>query len=226
MKYRHFKNTGNLIEEGVKLLREHMQMTCTVPHAVMLSGGRTPLPIYESIAGEPFASSGNLYLLMSDERMAPRDSPENNLANADQMITALHIPGARILAVNTALPHKEAAQDYNDAISGFFAQGGRLTLSLLGIGADGHTASLFSISDLDNTAGKYAVPILRSPPPYRVSITPDTIKRAERIVFLAVGKEKEEIVRRLRTNPDSVIAGRVVENVSNVEIWCAQDGTK
>jgi 6-phosphogluconolactonase/glucosamine-6-phosphate isomerase/deaminase len=66
---------------------------------------------------------------------------------------------------------------------------------------------------------KFAVAVPHAPSFERVTSTPRTIIKAERIVFLAIGKEKEEIVAKFQREPDSIIAGQVVKNALNIELW-------
>lgn len=221
MQFRKFQTIESLIAEGVNLLNEHMQIRSETPHAIMLSGGHTPLPIYDSIAEHPFPVSDQLYIMMSDERMVPDDSPDNNLAETSRMLRTLGIPPAKILKVHTNLSSSAAADRYNNDIANFFTNKGRLTLALLGLGTDGHTASIFSPDDLMHTHDKFAIAVPHAPSFERISSTPRTITSAERIVFLAVGKEKEKIVSKFQNNPDLVIAGQVVKNASNIELWFA-----
>jgi 6-phosphogluconolactonase len=135
------------------------------------------------------------------------------------MISALRIPSGRVLKVRTTLGLPEAADRYDSEIRDFFRKKGRLTLALLGLGADGHTASLFSAGDLDRCKDRFAIPVPGAGPFNRVSVTPAVIRQAGRIVFLVAGNEKEEIAARLRSKPETVIAGQVVKNAPNVELW-------
>jgi 6-phosphogluconolactonase len=218
---RNFNDRNTMIIEAANLLQKHMQMGRKGRHAIMLSGGRTPLPIYERIADSPFKVSPELHIMMSDERMVPENSPDNNFKNAANMISSLGIPGKRILKVRTSLPLETAAMRYNDDIAAFFRQEGRLTLALLGLGADGHTASLFRDSDLLASRGKFAIPVSLTPLFDRVSATPDTIKRAEQIIFITSGREKNAVIDMLNTDPDSVIAGQVTKGTAGTELWYA-----
>lgn len=222
IQFRKFQTMESLITEGVKLLREYMQIRNETPHAIMLSGGRTPLPIYNSIAEHPFPVSDQLYIMMSDERMVPDNSPENNLAKTSRMLAMLGIPSTRIFKVQTNLPAHAAAERYNNDISAFFTNKGHLTLALLGLGMDGHTASIFSSQDITKGQNNFAIAVSHAGSLTRVSSTSRTIAMAKKIVFLAVGKEKEEIVTKFNNNPDSVIAGQVVKDASNIELWFAE----
>jgi len=226
IKYRNFNTFNKLVAEAVNLLKEHMQVRLDQPHAIMLPGGQTPLPAYKAIELNPFPVSSMLHIMMSDERMVPETSPENNFAQISRMLSSLAIPSGRIIKVHTGLSCRKAALQYDSDISAFFAGSGRLTLAMLGLGADGHTASLFSAGDIEKVQDRFAIPVIRDTTPDRVSVTRGTITRAGKIVFLAAGAEKENIIARLRQEPDSVIAGQAVKSASSVELWFSKESNK
>lgn len=216
-----FKNGNTLIKAAAGLLKEYMQAQSNDPHAIMLPGGRTPIPVYREIADNPFTVSAGLHIMMSDERMAPENSGNNNFALTTEMLSSLGIGKNRIMKVDTSLDLDAAAARYDRDICHFFRNNGRLSLALLGMGTDGHTASLFRTEDIENARGRFAIPVSGEPAFARVSVTPETIRKAERIVFLVTGKEKETVIAGLMNNPDSVIAGLVAGSTRNTEIWFA-----
>ena len=98
---------------------------------------------------------------------------------------------------------------------------GRITLGLLGLGADGHTASLFTPEDVARGENLYAVAVPHEPKPDRISVTPELLRRVERLVILVAGPEKNAIVTKLMETPDQVVAGLVLRNATSIEIWQA-----
>ena len=82
-----------------------------------------------------------------------------------------------------------------------------------------HTRSLFSAADLAAAAGRFAVAVRREIPPDRISLAPASLARSKRIVLLAVGPEKREIIRRFLDAPGSTTAGRALMNCDNGEMW-------
>ncbi len=189
----------------------------------MLSGGKTPLDTFRHLAQNPVPIIDKLHLLWSDERLVPRDSPESNFGNTQGLVTALGIPPEKLIAVSTDLPMEMAAQDYHDQIQAFLDHGGTLPLGLLGLGSDGHTASLFSVEDARRETGCWAIPVRRSTPPGRVSITRELLARFERLLFIVTGADKREILKRFRDEPETIPAGWAVREVNQVEVWCWLD---
>ncbi|TLY93999.1 MAG: hypothetical protein E6K44_03645, partial [Gammaproteobacteria bacterium] len=116
--------------------------------AIMLSGGTTPLPAYRELARGPLPHD-RLHVLFSDERYVPSDADASNYHQARALLEALALPASAVARVRTELPIEEAASDYERQLAALLNAGVPLGLGLLGLGADGHTASLFGTADLE-----------------------------------------------------------------------------
>jgi 6-phosphogluconolactonase len=223
VKLTHFDQVEDLEQQAAELLAEHFQRPELPRHAVMLTGGNTPLGAYQRLARRPPPIDAGLHLLISDERHVPATDPAHNFAKLQPMIRSLKIDSSRVLRVETAeYSLEESADDYHRQLSRFLEAGGRITLGILGIGADGHVASLFEFVDLDRGADRFALAVPRTPGPDRVSVTRVLLEQIERLVVLATGSQKREIVERLCDAPRETIAGRALESVQDVAIWFAQ----
>ena len=218
---RQFRSTDDLTLAVADLLEERFRHRYGRPHAVMLSGGRTPLAAYDEVARRRTRASDDLYIFLSDERLVPDDSPESNYGHLRPMLERLQLPEGRVMRVGTDLTLKKAAADHDRSLRHFVRDGGRITLGLLGLGADGHTASLFTPDDLARGKGALAVAVSRLKGPDRISVTPDLLKRVEVLIFLAVGRDKQDVVSRLLKEPDSLVAGRAVRDAAAVQLWSA-----
>lgn len=221
MKLSTFDHVSAMEQEALALLREHFGFSCAEPHAVMLTGGRTPLGLYRTLETSPGQVDAGLHLLISDERHVPPDSPENNFARMLPMIHAMGLDDSRVIRVHTELPLRAAARRYHQQLASYLEDDGRITLGILGLGADGHLASLFSLDDVNRGTGRYAVAVPREDGPDRVSVTRGLLLRVERLVFLLAGPEKAQIVDRIINDPHTVTAARVVEDARRVELWYA-----
>jgi 6-phosphogluconolactonase/glucosamine-6-phosphate isomerase/deaminase len=124
-----------------------------------------------------------------------------------------------MLGVRTVLKPEAAADDYGRRVASFLDAGGHISLALLGLGSDGHTASLFSVQDMEAAQGRTAVAVHRAPPPHRVSLTPDILARCRKVVFLVAGEAKTDIVHRILQAPGSVVAAQAVRRAPDVELW-------
>ena len=218
---REFASLAELNAALRDLVQESLQRENAVPHAVMLSGGRTPVPVYEAIAREPFPIAATAWITYTDDRHVPVENPHNNYWSSQPMLEALQVPPERVIRVHPELSLEESAQDFDKKLAGFFEQGGRIALGLLGVGPDGHTCSLFDESDLERGKGRLAIPVYRPDGPDRVSVTLELLSKIERIIFMIAGSEKTDIARQLYDSPETTIAGRAVRHCPQVEIWQA-----
>lgn len=218
MKARIFESAASLAEELAVRIREALEAAGT-SGAVMLAGGRTPLAAYAQLSASPLPGGGRLFL--SDERMAPADSAESNAFQIGPLLAAAGIHGDRFLRVDTSGTLESAAAGYDHALAKLVADGVRIPFGLLGVGADGHTASLFSLEDVaaSRVGGRYAVPVRRTSPPDRISTTPHLLARVEDLVFVVTGGDKAGVVRRLISEPSTIPAGLAVDGHPNVSLW-------
>ena len=218
-----FETAELLSEATAQEILRLIQNKCEEPTGIMLAGGRTPLAAYEIVARTSSPAPGGLHAFFSDERRVPFDSPDNNANNARVMLDALQIPEGNVHRVNTALPVDEAASAYDRELDRFLDRGGRIPLGFLGLGADGHTASLFSRQDVERGADCLALAVRREEGPDRVSVTPRLLSRIERLLFLVSGEEKREIVQTLREKPKTIPAGLAVSGHPNTQVWFASE---
>ena len=216
---RQFASAEALNQEMADLLELHLQGTG--PVAVMLSGGATPVKIYGELCRRGRKASDTVRVLYSDERYVPAGSPESNYGASVPLLSALAIPDSRVFRVHTELEWMDSAAQYHRDLRRFMNGTGRITLGLLGLGADGHTASLFTPDDVARGENLYAVAVPHEPKPDRISVTPELLRRVERLVILAVGPEKGAIVTRLVQFPGKVVAGLALGDALDVEIWQA-----
>ncbi|HET7756620.1 MAG TPA: 6-phosphogluconolactonase [Steroidobacteraceae bacterium] len=191
--------------------------------AIMLSGGTTPLPAYQALgARAPLEHSARLRILFSDERYVPRDSPASNYHRSQPLLAALALPADSVLGVRTELTLEEAALDYERRLTALLDSGARIAPGLLGLGADGHTASLFSAADLERGRGRLAIAVHRPDGLAAVSVTPGFLARVAEPVFVVAGSDKQEVVRALRAQSPELTAWRAVAECPGVELWLDQ----
>ena len=186
---------------------------------IALSGGSTPEAAYEIIKRD-FSAQGNWakwFIFMGDERAVPVDDPRSNLGMATRsMLLGLPIASEQIFAVRTELPPAAAAADYEKRIKEFFGSADtRFDLILLGLGDDGHTASLFPGHSARHEASRlvtWSPPGTLPPPVDRITFTFPLINRARKAVFLMAGEKKKKVVRQLLSkavNPELIPAANV-----------------
>ncbi|MGD0282579.1 MAG: 6-phosphogluconolactonase [Dissulfurispiraceae bacterium] len=168
-----------------------------------LSGGETPVPFYRRLAAEGAGIEWNkIHLFLADERLVPSDSPFSNYNLLSMtLLKNLPVPPRNIHAVNTDGPDSQSsAVKYEEEIKRFFMlRDGDLPefdLILLGLGADGHTASLFpGDGALHDKRRLVRAVILDEKRHDRITLSLPVINNARMVVFLVSGKAKAEVLR-------------------------------
>jgi 6-phosphogluconolactonase len=189
------------------------------PNAIMLAGGHTPLTAYRALGSRPPPHDERLHILFSDERYVPSDSQASNYHQARPLIDALALAPQALLRVRTELPLEEAAADYERALEELLKSGLPIGLGLLGLGADGHTASLFSAADLARARGHLAIAVHRPDGMSAVSVTPELLAQVVTVLFVVAGDDKRDALRALEAQDPKLTAWRAVEDCAQVELW-------
>jgi 6-phosphogluconolactonase len=190
------------IEKGLKLKSQF--------HLV-LTGGTLGVQISEGLVKEfnadPDAFSG-LHIWWSDERFVPADSVERNAFPFHKTVTNMKIVIHQGLASDAAANVDEAVADYALALENV-----DIDLNILGLGPDGHVASLFpGIADIDDIKTVFAIKNSPKPPAERISFTMKTINSAEEVWIVAAGESKADAVTKVIEGDLSVPASYVRGN--------------
>jgi 6-phosphogluconolactonase len=189
--------------------------------AIMLSGGTTPLPAYRALAARRLEHDERLHVLFSDERYVPEDSPASNYRQISPLLEALALPQESLLRVRTELTLEQAAADYEQRLSSLLSSGVHIGLGLLGLGADGHTASLFGAADLARARGRFAITVQRPDGMSAVSVTPELLATVREPLFVVAGSGKDQAVAALIARDPNLTAWRAVQLCTQVELWVA-----
>ena len=164
----------------------------TAGGSVVLAGGLTPRHAYE-LAAAAAGDWGGVDVWFGDDRCVPADDPlSNQLLVREALVERLIVPPT-VHAIATGLPGAEAAAAYDVEL-----RGEPLDLVLLGLGPDGHTASLFPGSPALDERERLAVATAPGLEPFveRVTLTIPALESGAHVVFLVVGEGKAEAVRR------------------------------
>jgi 6-phosphogluconolactonase len=167
---------------------------------VALSGGNTPMALYKSLASPTFNNQidwKKVFVFWGDERCVPLDSSENNAFNAkNDLLNKIKIPAKNIFIIPVEETPVNAAIYYEATIKIFFKTDKPIfDLILLGMGDDGHTASLFPFSTILQEKNKLVKEVfLADKNMWRVSFTAPLINQASHTLFLVVGKAKASML--------------------------------
>jgi 6-phosphogluconolactonase len=159
--------------------------------SISLAGSNTPRRAYELFAAEAAIDWSQVHLWFGDERCVPPDDPDSNYRMAyETLISRIDIPDRNVHRIRGEDDPEAAAAAYAAEIDGV-----ALDLALLGLGPDGHTASLFPESPALDVRDRAAVAVTASkPPPRRITLTLPVFERAVSILVLAPGASKAEAI--------------------------------
>ena len=161
-----------------------------------------------------------LTVIYSDDRYVPADSDASNYhADPAPARCALALPESQVLRVRTELAVEEAARDYEQRLRTLLDSGARIGLALLGLGSDGHTASLFRPEHLQQSRGHLAIAVQRPDGMQGISVTPDFLASVAEPLFVVAGSGKHDAIAAfIRQDPD-LVALRAVAGYARVELW-------
>ncbi|HTT02051.1 MAG TPA: 6-phosphogluconolactonase [Steroidobacteraceae bacterium] len=191
--------------------------------SVMLSGGNTPLPAYRALAAQGVKPAAGLTLLYSDDRYVPSTSEASNYHQTLPLLEALALPEAQVLRVRTELPLAEAADDYDRRVAELSQRGAPIRLGLLGLGEDGHAASLFTPDDLARAQGRCAIAVHRPDGRDAVSVTPQVLASITQLIFVVAGAEKRGVLAMLLERDPGLTAWQAVAGRASVEVWTERE---
>lgn len=164
---------------------------------VALSGGSTPKALFTILAEKPFADSlpwPNIYLFWGDERCVPPDHADSNFRMTNEaLLSKAPIPTENVFRVaGEDEDHDRAAVNYSATVQQFFnSDAPQFDLVFLGMGADGHTASLFPGSTaLKANDGIAVANFVEKFNSWRITLTAPTINNAHHVTFLVAGEDK------------------------------------
>jgi 6-phosphogluconolactonase len=171
--------------------------------SVALAGGTTPRAAYEALAKIPGIDWARVDVYFGDERAVPPTDPDSNY----QMAQAALFSRVALLPENIHRIHGEQA-DQDAAARAYEAiLPERISIVILGIGEDGHTASLFPGSPALNERQRRVLPVIGpKPPPQRLSVTPPVLESAGQCIVLASGAGKADAVARALRGPLDIMS--------------------
>jgi 6-phosphogluconolactonase len=177
--------------------------------AILLSGGSTPRPVYALLASAEYRARfpwARAHWFWSDERFVPHDDPRSNFRMAwDAMLSHAPVPPGYIHPVRTRnITPEEAAFAYERELKSFCGadtlDSARplFAIALLGLGEDGHLASLFPGHPVLKDHGRWAAAVIGAAPEPRVTLTFPALESSRHAAFLVAGTAKAGILRRFR----------------------------
>jgi 6-phosphogluconolactonase len=171
--------------------------------SLALSGGKTPLGLYKILAAPPFRERirwQSVHIFWGDERCVPAADPRNNSRAARRaLLDSVPVPLHQIHPIQTELPPAKAAAQYEIVLRNFFNGGPPVfDLILLGLGSDGHTASLFPHTSVLQERERWVAEVyVTDQEMYRVTLTIPVLNQADHVVFLVSGAGKATVLEHV-----------------------------
>lgn len=198
--------------------------------SVALAGGSTPKRLYQLLASEGWSTRlpwNRTHVFFGDERRVPHGDPDSNYRMArETLLDFVPIPKDQIYPMEGTGLIKASMRDYERKLKRYFDHGRRefprFDLILLGMGTDGHTASIFpgtrAVSDLDHAVLVYAVPQLHTE---RITLTLPVLNNARNVLFMAVGANKADTLSTVLEGPRnaSTYPSQAVNPVDGSLVW-------
>lgn len=178
-----------LLESAAESIRQRGRFV------VSLAGGSSPLPLYRLLGKTP-ADWSRWFLLYGDERAHPHGHLERNSTQVEKLwLEPAGFPMANHLLPDFSYDLENAASQYERKISPYLP----LDFALLGVGEDGHTASLFPGREMANPHGHSVLAVHDAPklPPERITLSYEALSGAATVVFIATGATKRQAVTQM-----------------------------
>lgn len=200
------------------------------PFRIAVSGGATPRLLYETLAAAPFSEGiawARWHLFFADERDVPPDDARSNYRLVhDTLVSRVPMPAGQVHRMEANRPDLgAAATEYAQLLESECGRPPRLDVILLGLGTDGHTASLFPGSPALDVADAWVARSRAPQPPFdRLTLTLPVLDRAAHVGFIVTGASKAAALRAV--SDGSVPAARVKPHRGEVVWFIDEDATR
>jgi len=181
---------------------------------LVLAGGKTPEHVYQLLS-QADTNWSKWVIYYGDERSLPADHPDRNSVMASQaLLSKVSIPAEQIHTMPTEIGTELAAAFYQPLVAAALP----FDLVLLGVGEDGHTASLFPEHQHDQDELVHAVYNSPKPPQERITLSAAALSNSHKVIFLIAGGNKQEVVKHWQQGADLPVARIQPENPIDIYI--------
>ena len=223
-----FADPDGVAEESARRLVRLMAESTGERFSLALSGGSTPQRFYRLLTTPHWRGQidwGRLHIFLADERFLALDHPDSNFRMlSETLIDPVKLPKSNIHPMPTDGTVEECAVRYETELKKFFGNHApRFDLIVLGMGPDGHTASLFP--GHIHPLGPWVLPVHHSPkpPPTRLSLSLDVINQAHQVLFLVTGQDKAAALVTLRKDSLPTLPAGTVQLNEGELVWLVDE---
>ena len=170
-----------------------------------LSGGETPKKLYQKLAAKPYNEKikwDRIHIFWGDERVVPFDDERNNAKMAyDDLLSRVDIPPGQIHKMWTDILPEESAKQYENILHKYFDdKQATFDLTLLGMGDDGHTLSLFPGNEILPDDNSWVNAVYSKEKGERITLMPSVVNRSSTVIFLITGENKAMVLKDVIEN--------------------------
>jgi 6-phosphogluconolactonase len=192
--------------------------------SVAFSGGDTPRALYALLAGPEFSGQipwDKTHVFWGDERCVPPEHPDSNYGGAQTLLLSkVPLPAENLHRIKCESSPERAAAEYEAELRGFFGASPDFDLVLLGVGKEGHTASLFpGGSALNEKRHWAAAQFLPKIPAWRITLTPVALNAAANVCFLVSGEDKAGVIRQIFLEGGGLLPVHLIRPRSGRLLW-------
>jgi 6-phosphogluconolactonase len=223
-------SAAELAEKGAELFRRAAGEAAAARQrfAVAISGGSTPRAMHRLLSTQPYRSTipwSKVHLFWVDERLVPADDPASNYGAARQdLLDRVPLPSGHIHPMTLSDNPSSAASAYQRQLQNFFGrkEGGfpLFDLIILGIGADGHTASIFPTDRSALETSSWVVAVKGGKPNVdRLTLSAPVLNRARCVAFLVAGRNKAEVVKKVLEDENAGLPATRIHPIEGRLLW-------
>lgn len=222
----------SIVEELVRLINTAIneQGRCSIS----LAGGSTPKSVYALLAMPTFAKKidwSKVFLFWGDERSVPHSHSDSNYKMVkESLIDHINIPAENVFALSQPDQPESSALAYEKTIQEYFqSQKPQIDIMLLGMGDDGHTASLFPGTEILNEKQRLVKEVyLPKLDVYRISLTAPMINASKKILFLIKGENKAPALQQVMSGSDNFVTypSQLIKKDENVHFYLDEAAAK
>ena len=214
--------TTNFVSDAAKFIREQARAALAErgQFRIALSGGNTPRPVYAELARGTDLPWERVFFTFGDERCVPPDHERSNYRMArESLFVPASVPEESVARMRGEIEPSVAAQEYEDELNTLAAAQGEMIyrhdLILLGLGEDGHTASLFpGTAALGESVRRVVANFVPRLNEWRLTFTYPLLAQARRILFLVDGKKHPELIEQVLAGDEQYPAARVTGDIT------------
>jgi 6-phosphogluconolactonase len=222
-------DADTLADAAARLVVEHADAAIAARGRVSLtlSGGSTPRALHDRLASPPLRDEiqwSKVHIFFGDERCVPPDDPHSNFRMAlETLLSRVPIPAENVHRMLGELPPEQAAARYEDELRAFFGdEPPCLDMVLLGMGDNGHTASLFpGLTAVQEQQRRVVAEYVAEVGMWRITLTPAVLNLAREVMFLVTGAAKADMLRRVLEGPHDpeALPAQAVRPIEGEIIW-------